>query len=69
MIQEKQTTLKDFPPIRNITNNQFLWECLKLKLIDNVSSKHAFINTHYKYTQEGSFKRALNGVNTLGCSL
>lgn len=68
-IEDKATEYKDSPPIRNKKNCNLLWECLKLKLIDVISSKHAYILKDYKFEEEGSFKRAVSGVNTLGYTL
>jgi hypothetical protein len=69
MIKTKETLYKAQPPIKNHTNSNFLWELLKLNVIDSISSFHACIDSTYKFKPYKNFKRALNGINCLGFSL
>lgn len=69
MITSKQTLYKTQPPIKNHTNCNFLWELLKLNVIDSISSFHTCIDSTYKFKPYKNFKRALNGINCLGFSL
>ena len=68
-IESGDTRLKAFPPIRNKTNCNLLWELLKVKCIDVISSHHASLEPELKFLSTGNFKRALSGVTGLGCSL
>ena len=68
-IQDGDTRFKDFPPIRNSQNRSLLWDLLKMKGIDLVSSRHTSIPSEYKILENGSFRKALNGVNTLGFAM
>ncbi|OMJ91026.1 hypothetical protein SteCoe_6488 [Stentor coeruleus] len=61
------TRFKNIPPIRNQGNFNLLWDLLKMKGIDSISSQHASIETHRKIT--GNFQQALNGISAMGCSL
>lgn len=64
-----QTHLKAFPPIRNKTNCNLLWELLKVNCIDVIASAHAALSPDMKFLDTGSFKRALSGVNGIGSAL
>ena len=64
-----ETRLKTFPPIRNKTNCNLLWELLKVKCIDVIASAHAALSPELKFLDTGSFRRALSGVNTIGHAL
>lgn len=68
-VGEGETHMKDFPPIRSANNKTMLWEQLKMNEIDIISSRHASIPHMYKNIDQGSFKKALNGINCLGFSL
>lgn len=68
-IKEGDACFKDFPPIRSLANQSLLWEQLKMNEIDIISSRHATIPSSYKNIDQGSFKKALNGINCLGFSL
>lgn len=68
-VPDGDTRYKLLPPIRNKTNCNLLWELLKVKCIDLISSHHASVPTHLKFLDAGSFKRAVSGINGIGCSL
>ena len=61
------TYLKATPPLRNRTNKQLLWELLKVKAVDMLSSHHSPIHPDFK--PSGSFRKALGGITGLGFSL
>lgn len=66
-IKYGDTRFKNNPPIRNEENFNLLWDLLKKRGIDLISSQHAHIEFQDKVT--GDFKRALNGISCIGCSL
>jgi dihydroorotase-like cyclic amidohydrolase len=68
-IPDGYTLLKAYPPIRNTSNCNFLWDCLKLRTINIVSSGHVSSDPSLKFLEEGSFKKAVSGVNALGHSM
>lgn len=68
-IASGETRLKAFPPIRNKTNCNLLWELLKVNCIDVIASGHAALSPDMKFLDTGSFKRALSGVNGIGFGL
>ena len=61
------TRFKNTPPIRNPGNFNLLWDLLKMKGIDSISSQHAFIDSSHKLV--GNFHQALNGISSIGCAL
>ena len=63
------TRLKSFPPIRNKSNCNLLWELLKVKAIDVISSHHSSIPRELKFLDSGNFKKALSGVKGIGTAL
>lgn len=63
------TRLKTCPPIRNNANCNLLWDMLKMKGIDCISSHHRAIPLTYKDLDKGSFSRAMPGIPGLGVSL
>ena len=67
-IPEYDTRFKSSPPIRNQSNTNLVWELLKYKGIDVITSNHCCIHPDYKKTQ-GDFRRAANGMPTIGFSL
>ena len=67
-IRESDTRFKSHPPIRNQANTNLLWDLLKIKGIDSISSNHACIHSDYKFTN-GSFLKAANGMPSIGFSL
>ncbi|OMJ95663.1 hypothetical protein SteCoe_911 [Stentor coeruleus] len=66
-INPGDTKFKNNPPVRNSANSNLLWDLLKMKGIDNISSCHAYISPHHKLTK--NFQTALNGISSLGCTL
>jgi len=63
------TLLKTTPPIRNRNNKQLLWELLKVKAVDMLSSHHCPVEPELKFQDSGSFRKALSGITGLGFSL
>lgn len=61
------TRFKISPPIRNQGNCNLLWEMLKMKCIDCISSGHSAIDPTYKLT--GNFSQTLNGIPSAGLPL
>jgi len=68
-IQRGDTRLKCCPPIRNKRNCNLLWELLKVKAIDMITSQHRAVPPNLKFLREGSFKLAVCGVSSLGYAL
>ena len=66
-IEDGNTKFKNNPPIRNSSNNALLWDLLKMKGINLVTSGHASIVPEMKLT--GNFQTAYNGIASLGCTL
>ena len=69
MVTERETLYKDQPALKSISNCNFLWELLKMNVIDCITSHHISISPEYKFLMRGSLKRALNGLNCMGFSL
>jgi dihydroorotase-like cyclic amidohydrolase len=67
-IGESDTRFKSHPPIRNQANTNLLWDLLKLKGIDVISSGHASVHPNFKLTK-GDFQKAANGLPCIGFSL
>jgi len=65
-IQDGDTRLKCFPPIRNKSNCNFLWELVTMNSVDAICSQHIPIPESCKPT---NFRIALPGVNGLGFTL
>lgn len=63
------TRLKAFPPIRNRSNCNLLWELLKVKAIDVIASRHIAVPRALKFLESGNFKKALSGVNGVEAGL
>lgn len=61
------TRFKNTPPVRNQGNCNLLWDLLKMRGIDAISSQHACIEEDKKKT--GNFQQALNGISAIGYSL
>lgn len=66
-VPSADTRYKTSPPIRNQSNCNLIWELLKMKGIDCISSGHSFIAPHFKLTE--NFQQSLNGIPTAGLSL
>lgn len=67
-IPESDTRFKSHPPIRNQANTNLLWDLLKLKGIEVITSNHSCIDPSYKLTK-GDFLKAANGMPSIGFSL
>lgn len=65
-IKDGDTRLKCFPPIRNKSNCNFLWELVTMNSVDTICSQHIPIPQPYK---SPNFRTALPGVNGLGYTL
>lgn len=68
-VPASDTRYKAFPPIRNLNNNSLLWELLKVKAIDMLSSNHTVVRPDLKFLAEGDFQRAATGFSSLGFGL
>lgn len=68
-ILKGDTRLKASPPIRNKRNCNLLWELLKVKAIDMITSHHCAVPPALKFLKEGSFKLAVCGISGLGYAL
>ena len=68
-IGEGCTQFKTCPPIRKTTNNEHLWELLKIKGIDLISSHHTPVLPSFKFSEAGNFRKAVNGITGLGFTL
>lgn len=66
-IRAGDTRYKTNPPIRDCVNANLLWDYLKLHAIDSISSYHQPIHPSQKLL--GDFRKARNGVCTIGFSL
>lgn len=68
-IKDGDTRFKTIPPIRNQSNLLLLWDLLKMKGIDVITSAHASIKPELKAIDKGNFLKALNGISSIGFSL
>jgi dihydroorotase-like cyclic amidohydrolase len=68
-VERGNTRLKSCPPIRSRPNCNLIWDLLKMKAIDCISSHHRAIPPTFKALDTGSFKRAMPGLSSLGVSL
>ena len=64
-----ETKYKCSPPIRDKENQYFLVRSVKALIFDSVSSYHISVPEHYKTIDGGNFRRALNGISSIGGSL
>jgi hypothetical protein len=69
MVKKGETKYKVSPPFRNKENRRLLVENLRLGGIDTMSSYHFFVPSRFKEMDEGNFRRAFGGLNSMGCSL
>ncbi|CAG9310043.1 allB_1 [Blepharisma stoltei] len=63
-VKPGDTRYKVNPPIRDGGNYNLLWDSLKLRYIDCISSYHQPVAPPQKFL--GDFKRAVNGVSSMG---
>lgn len=68
-IGDGQTILKCAPPIREIENNQKLWDELKEGVIDFVATDHSPSPPEGKEMGSGDFSRAWGGISELQLAL
>ena len=66
-IGQGDTRFKNYPPVCDKTNCNFLWELLKVNSIDVVCSQHIPVPERYKFGC--NFRKAVNGINGLGFTL
>ena len=66
-VKPGDTRYKLNPPIRDHQNNRNLWQMIKNNEIDSISSYHQPVNPPLKFI--GDFKRAVNGVMSVGFNL
>ena len=69
MVKRGETKYKAAPPLREKENRRLLLENMKLCGIDVVSSYHFYVPPKYKTIDEGNFRRAFDGFNTIGFNL
>lgn len=65
-VKPGEAQLKSWPPVRNKTNCNLLWELLKVNGITVLASQHTSIPPAFK---PPSFAKALSGISGLGYSL
>jgi len=69
MVEKGDTKYKVSPPFRNRENRRLLVENLRLGGIDVMSSYHFFVPPRFKQVDDGNFRRAFGGLDSMGCSL
>jgi len=68
-VKKGETKYKAAPPLREKENRKLLVENLRLGGVDIVSSYHFYVPPRYKAIDDGNFRRAFNGFNSIGCNL
>jgi len=68
-IADGQTAFKCAPPIRQKTNNDQLWDALKLGVIDLVATDHSPSIPALKELQSGDFSKAWGGIASIQFAL
>lgn len=69
MVKKGEAKYKVSPPFRSKDNRHDLIENLKLGGIDIVSSYHFYVPPRFKMVDDGNFRRAFSGLDSIGCSL
>jgi len=69
MVKKGEAKYKVSPPFRNRENRQNLIENLRLGGIDTMGSYHFYVPPRFKAVDDGNFRRAFNGLDSMGCSL
>jgi len=64
-----ETKMKCSPPIRDKENQYFLVRSVKALIFDSVSSYHLAVPEKFKSVDEGNFRRAFNGISSIGGTL
>ena len=68
-ISEGDTRFKSSPPLRTRCNRKFLKQEVALRILDSIASYHMYVPVKYKAVDNGNFKRAFNGFNSVGLNL
>ncbi|CAN5534891.1 allantoinase AllB [soil metagenome] len=68
-IGDGQTQFKCAPPIRELENNEQLWQALKTGIIDFVATDHSPATPALKETESGNFMKAWGGIASLQFAL
>jgi len=69
MVKKGESKYKVSPPLRSLDNRSDLIESLRLGGIDIVSSYHFYVPPRFKIVDDGNFRRAFSGLDSIGCSL
>ncbi|KAG6831746.1 hypothetical protein H0H92_007898 [Tricholoma furcatifolium] len=69
VIPDGHPEFKCCPPVRDVTNQNLLWDGLKEGLIDCIVSDHSPCVTELKMLDEGDIMSAWGGISTLGLGL
>lgn len=69
MVGVSQTKLKSSPPIRDRENQFLLVRSAKAQIFDSVSSYHFATPSKMKEIDGGNFRRAFNGISSVGGAL
>jgi len=69
MVKKGESKYKVSPPLRSIENRSDLIESLRLGGVDVVSSYHFYVPPRFKIVDDGNFRRAFSGLDSIGCSL
>lgn len=65
IVQDADTRIKCFPPIRDPDNREVLWSAMESRLIDMVASDHSPCEPHMRCPETGSMKEAWGGLTGL----
>ena len=65
MIQDGDTRMKCFPPIRDPANRECLWEGVDNGLIDMVASDHSPCEPSMRFVESGDMRKAWGGLSAL----
>ena len=68
-IKEGETKFKASPPFRDRENRKLLIKNFKLDGVDIVSSNHFYVPARYKDVDQGNFRRAFSGLDSIGFNL
>ena len=68
-VKTGDTRFKTNPPIREFRNQKLLDEMLLMGSLDSITSYHRGIKASLKCIDKGDFKRAINGIASIGYSL
>ena len=65
MIEDGDTRVKCFPPIRDVENRDLLWRGLKKGLVDMIASDHSPCEPSMRLIETGDFQSAWGGLSGL----